>query len=209
VPAKEADSGPMPVVAPGPPRPGPAEGPDRDVLDSARFRLAFHEAIGGAGPAVAAVGDWADRPPADDLSARRRPAGRLPAGPLPAGPRPAGRRPAGRRPAGPLPAGRDPADHLPAIHLPAERAQADLRAVAAVLELSQADPRHPADPLDVGAGLVLLGNLRLHLDRLEAGLLETAEQTGLSWDLIAAIIGIPATEARDRLAQLRARPDPH
>jgi len=84
----------------------------------------------------------------------------------------------------------------------------DLRAVHAVLGTVQADPRQAADPLDVGAGLVLLTNLRLHLDHLEASLLDTAQRGGLSWDLIAAILGLPAAEARDRLHALRARPEP-
>ena len=67
----------------------------------------------------------------------------------------------------------------------------------------------PAGPLDLGAGLVMLGNLRLYLDALEADLLDAATHLGMSWDLIAAIIGIPADDARHRLRELRARPDPH
>jgi len=137
----DADSGPIPVVTPAPPPPSQADIPDRDVLDSARFRLAFHEAV------------------------------------MPATPQ-------------------------------ADRSTADLRAVHAVLGAVRADPQQAADPLDVGAGLVLLTNLRLHLDHLEAGLLGTAQQAGLSWDLIAAILGIPAADARERLYALRARPEP-
>jgi hypothetical protein len=148
----DADSGPIPVVTPellqprppstpDLPQPSAAETPDRDVLDSARFRLAFHEAVAATTPQ-------------------------------------------------------------------AERSTADLRAVHAVLGTVRADPPQAADPLDVGAGLVLLTNLRLHLDHLEAGLLGTAQQAGLSWDLIAAILGIPAAEACDRLHALRARPEP-
>lgn len=49
----------------------------------------------------------------------------------------------------------------------------------------------PADGPDVGAGLVLPGNLRLYLDWLEADLFDIARQLDLSWDFIAAIIGIP------------------
>jgi hypothetical protein len=137
----DADSGPIPVVTPDLPPPSQAESPDRDVLDSARFRLAFHEAV------------------------------------VPATPQ-------------------------------ADRSTADLRAVHAVLGAVRANPQQAADVLDVGAGLVLLTNLRLHLDHLEAGLLDTAQQGGLSWDLIAAILGIPAAGARDRLYALRARPEP-
>ena len=137
----DADSGPIPVVTPDLPPPSHAETPDLDVLDSARFRLAFHEAV------------------------------------VPTTPQ-------------------------------ADRSAADLRAVHAVLGAARADPQQAADALDVGAGLVLLTNLRLQLDHLEAGLLDTAQQAGLSWDLIAAILGIPATGARDRLYTLRARPEP-
>ena len=122
----DADSGPTPVATPELPQPRPprtpsrpqpsaAETPDRDVLDSARFRLAFHEAVTATTPQ-------------------------------------------------------------------AERSTADLRAVHAVLGTVRADPLQAADPLDVGAGL--------------------------SWDLIAAILGIPAAEACDRLHALRARPEP-
>ena len=137
----DAYSGPIPVVTPAPPPSSHAETPDRDVLDSARFQLAFHEAV-------------------------------VPATPL------------------------------------AERSTADLRAVHAVLGTARADPQQAADPLDVGAGLVLVTNLRLLLDHLEASLLDTAQQAGLSWDLIAAILGIPAADARERLYALRARPEP-
>ena len=99
----------------------------------------------------------------------------------------------------------------------------DLRAVRSVLDrvvLDQAarhqaardaargDAGRPADALDVGAALVMLGNLRLYLDQLEADLLDGAQRVGLGWDVIAAILGIPASEAQDRHIVLRARPDP-
>ncbi|HEY7014742.1 MAG TPA: hypothetical protein VH480_18415 [Streptosporangiaceae bacterium] len=92
--------------------------------------------------------------------------------------------------------GRDP-DGMAAQ--PAE----DLRAVSAVLH--EAIP--PADAIDVGAGLVVLSELRLHLDRLETGLLDLAQQVDLGWDVIAAILGIPAERARYRHARLQARRD--
>jgi hypothetical protein len=92
--------------------------------------------------------------------------------------------------------GRDP-DGMAAQ--PAE----DLLAVSAVLH--EAIPR--ADAIDVGAGLVVLSELRLHLDRLETGLLDVAQQVDLGWDVIAAILGIPAEQARHRHARLRARRD--
>ncbi len=133
--------------------PGPLPGPDRDVLDSARARLA---------------------------AARTRPASHA--------------RNASDR--------REPA----ARHLP--RPLDDLRAASAVAQQAGSAGQRPAEPLDVGAALVLLSNVRLYLDRLEASLLELAQQAGMSWDLIAAIIGIPAAEAKDRLTALHGRPEP-
>jgi hypothetical protein len=84
----------------------------------------------------------------------------------------------------------------------------DLQAVKSVLDAACDGADLPADALDVGAGLVVLGNLRLHLDQLEADLLDGAQRVGLGWDVIAAILGIPAREAQDRHLALRARPDP-
>jgi hypothetical protein len=71
----------------------------------------------------------------------------------------------------------------------------DLRAVAAVRLAARYGAQPPAGPLDLGAGLVMLGNLRLYLDALEADLLGAATHLGMSWDLIAAIIGLPASDA--------------
>jgi len=146
--------GPSVSAAPGLPRhPGPLPAPDRDVLDSARARLA---------------------------PARHR--------------RPARARAAADQP--------EPA----ARYLP--RPLDDLLSTSAVAQQA-GSPGQPAESLDVGAALVLLSNVRLYLDRLEASLLELAEQADMSWDLIAAIIGIPAADAKDRLTALRARPEPH
>lgn len=89
------------------------------------------------------------------------------------------------------------------------RALDDLRAVAAVRLAARYGAQPPAGPLDLGAGLVMLGNLRLYLDALEADLLGAATHLGMSWDLIAAIIGLPASDAEHRLRELRDRPDPH
>lgn len=127
--------------------PGPLPAPDRDVLDSARARLA-------------AAGNR----------------------PVPAQPGPAAR-------------------HLP-------RPLDDLRAASAVAQRTGAPGQPPAEPFDVGAALVLLSNVRLYLDRLEASLLDLAQQADMSWDLIAAILGIPAAEAKHRLAVLHGRPEP-
>jgi hypothetical protein len=55
----------------------------------------------------------------------------------------------------------------------------------------------------------MLSNLRLYLDALETDLLDAATHLGMSWDLIAAIIGLPADDARHRLRELRDHPDPH
>lgn len=85
----------------------------------------------------------------------------------------------------------------------------DLRAVAAVRLAARYAAQPPAGPLDLGAGLVMLSNLRLYLDALEADLLDAATHLGMSWDLIAAIIGLPADDARHRLGQLRDHPDPN
>lgn len=85
----------------------------------------------------------------------------------------------------------------------------DLRAVAAVRLAARYGAQPPAGPLDLGAGLVMLGNLRLYLDALEADLLGAATHLGMSWDLIAAIIGLPASDAEHRLRELLDRPDPH
>jgi hypothetical protein len=85
----------------------------------------------------------------------------------------------------------------------------DVRAVSAVIDAVRGAEEPPAHALDVGAGLVLVCNLRLYLDRLEADLLDAAQQVDLSWDLIAAIIGIPVKEAQIRHRALRARPEPH
>ena len=89
------------------------------------------------------------------------------------------------------------------------RALDDLRAVAAVRLAARYGAQPPPGPLDLGAGLVMLGNLRLYLDALEADLLDAATHLGLSWDLIAAIIGLPADDARERFRELRDHPDPH
>ena len=84
----------------------------------------------------------------------------------------------------------------------------DLRAVAEVRLAARYGAPPPPGPLDLGASLVLLGNLRLYLDVVEADLLDAATRLGMSWDLIAAILGIPADDARHRLRQLRAHADP-
>ncbi len=89
-----------------------------------------------------------------------------------------------------------------------QRCLADILAVNAVMQGTRAGA--PAAPglLDVGAALALLTNVRRQLDRLEADLLGAARQLDLSWDLIGAIMGLPAAAAEERVRVLRARPDP-
>ena len=110
-------------------------------------------------------------------------------------------RPAGQ-PARPPPMAEPAARQLP-------RPLDDLRAASAVARPGGLPGPQAAEPLDVGAALVLLSNVRLYLDQLEASLLELAQQADMSWDLIAAIIGLPAAEAKDRLTALHRRPEPN
>ena len=81
----------------------------------------------------------------------------------------------------------------------------DIQAIIAVIQAAQGDAERPADALDIGAALVVLCDLRLYLDGLEADLLDAAQPAGLGWDVIAAVIGIPADEAQRRHQALRAR----
>jgi hypothetical protein len=81
----------------------------------------------------------------------------------------------------------------------------DIRAIQAVLDSAGDDAVRPADVLDVGAALAVLCDLRLYLDGLEADLLDAALHVGLGWDVVAAIIGIPADEAERRHRALRAQ----
>jgi hypothetical protein len=88
------------------------------------------------------------------------------------------------------------------------RAVEDIQSVADVRLAARYGGQPPPGPLDLGASLVMVGNLRFYLDSVEADLLDAATDLGMSWDLIAAILGIPAEDARRRLRELRARPDP-
>jgi hypothetical protein len=94
---------------------------------------------------------------------------------------------------------RPPAEQAP--DGPAE----DIQAINAVIDAGRGDAERPADALDIGAALVVLCDLRLYLDGLEADLLDAAQPAGLGWDVVAAIIGIPAEEAQRRHQALRAR----
>jgi hypothetical protein len=92
----------------------------------------------------------------------------------------------------------------PARQGPPRQAE-DIRAIQAVIDSVGADAARPASVLDVGAALAVLCDLRLYLDELEADLLDAAQQVDLGWDVIAAIIGIPADEAERRHRALRAQ----
>jgi hypothetical protein len=84
----------------------------------------------------------------------------------------------------------------------------DFQAINSVISAANSGVARPADDLNVGAGLVVLYDLRFQLDRLEADLLDAAQQVGLTWDVIAAIIGIPAEQAQHRHHTLRTRQNP-
>jgi len=92
----------------------------------------------------------------------------------------------------------------PARQGPVRQAE-DIRAIEAVLGSLADGAVHPASVLDVGAALAVLCDLRLYLDGLEADLLDAAQEVDLGWDVIAAIIGIPADEAERRHRALRAQ----
>jgi hypothetical protein len=103
-----------------------------------------------------------------------------------------------------LAAHRVPSGGLRAEPPPARPAE-DIQAINAVIEAARGDAERPADVLDIGAALVLLCDLRLYLDGLEADLLDAAQPAGMGWDVIAAVIGIPADEAQRRHRALRGR----
>jgi hypothetical protein len=101
-----------------------------------------------------------------------------------------------------LVSGGDHAGEMPA------RPMDDVHAINSVIDAARGEAGRRADALDVGAALVMLCNLRLYLDQLETDLLDGAQQVDLTWDVIAAIIGIPAEEAQRRHTALRARGHP-
>lgn len=78
----------------------------------------------------------------------------------------------------------------------------DVRAASAVL--AETAGGQAADPLDLADALVLIRSLRSYLDGLEAGLLDGAEQAGLSAARTAACLGVPVSELHDRHRVLRA-----
>lgn len=80
----------------------------------------------------------------------------------------------------------------------------DLDAVRAVISASQA--HQPVDALDIGAALILLLEMRLELDCLEADVLDAALDSGLGLESLAAVFELPdPVLMRSRLEYLLAR----
>jgi hypothetical protein len=95
--------------------------------------------------------------------------------------------------------------HISDVQTPQElraRLVRDARAVSAVI--AEAAAGQAADPLDVSDALVLLRSLRSYLSGLEAGLLDGAEQAGLSPGRAAACLGMTAGEVHYRRSVLRS-----
>ncbi|MGI8447241.1 MAG: hypothetical protein ACR2MP_08705 [Streptosporangiaceae bacterium] len=134
-----------------------------------------------------------------------------PAEGVPAGPPPAGQRRAPSPDREVLDAARfrlSTRDGSPVTDPALDRTLEDVQSVAGVRLAARYGVQPPPGQLDLGASLVLLGNLRLYLDSVEADLFDAAADVGMSWDLIAAILGMPAEDARHRLRELRTHPDP-
>lgn len=85
-----------------------------------------------------------------------------------------------------------------------KRPMPDLDAIHAVVAANQA--HLPVDALDIGAGLILLLEMRLELDCLEADVLGAALDSGLALDSLAAVLELPdPVLMRSRLDYLLAR----
>ncbi|MFL6052106.1 MAG: hypothetical protein ACJ72W_04190 [Actinoallomurus sp.] len=81
---------------------------------------------------------------------------------------------------------------------------ADLRAVRAVIDTASGGGQ--VDATDLGAALVLMEAMRLDVDRLEWQILESARDSGLTWESIAAILDLAgAAEAQERHRWLESR----
>jgi hypothetical protein len=91
-----------------------------------------------------------------------------------------------------------------------QRPMPDLDAIAAVTTTAARAQRgtgaHP-EPMDVAAALVLLTSVHLNLDRIEALLLNTAQDAGMSFEQIAAILDLSVEEAEERHRYLKLRLD--
>jgi hypothetical protein len=86
-----------------------------------------------------------------------------------------------------------------------KRPMPDLHAVNAVICAARRSDR-PVEALSVGAALVLLQSLRLELDVLEAGVFGAALESGVGYDSLAAVLGLPdadAAQAREQYLKVR------
>jgi hypothetical protein len=81
---------------------------------------------------------------------------------------------------------------------------ADLQGIRAVIDT--ASDGGEVDATDLGAALVLMEAMRLDVDRLERQMLESARDSGLTWESIAAILALAgAAEAQERHRWLESR----
>lgn len=70
---------------------------------------------------------------------------------------------------------------------------ADLKAIEAVIKAGSRGDE--IDGTELAAALVLVQAVRLDLDRLESRLLDTARDSGLTWESIAAVLDLPGAAA--------------
>lgn len=88
-----------------------------------------------------------------------------------------------------------------------KRTMPDTEAIRAVVTASSEEP---VDALDIGAALVIMQAIRLETDLLEADVLDTAKSRQLAGESLAAVLGLPDTDAVDaryeRLAAKRKLP---
>lgn len=90
------------------------------------------------------------------------------------------------------------------------RPMPDRDAIGAVLDAGDRAQHGNGDspePVEVAAALLVLGAVRLNLDQTEARLLNTAQAAGLSFEQIAAVLGLGVEEAEERYRQLKPRLD--
>ncbi|MEV4003605.1 hypothetical protein [Actinomadura sp. NPDC049753] len=90
------------------------------------------------------------------------------------------------------------------------RPMPDRDAIGAVLDAGDRAQHGNGDspePVEVAAALLVLGAVRLNLDQTEARLLSIAQAAGLSFEQIAAVLGLGVEEAEERYRQLKPRLD--
>lgn len=61
--------------------------------------------------------------------------------------------------------------------------------------------------MEVAAALVVLAAARLDIDRLEARLLEAAQEAAMGWEQVAAVLGLHVVAAEERYRVLKPRLD--